>query len=299
MLERILLAAAGLELLQFLLALIVHVNATRRNLAVPVVYVYGVLLPLVGLLIAGVYFSRREQLPTQEPAVGTAAETDGAVTWTVEHRGLRRLPLRLACAVQTGRAFWLVGVVAPPILLALTVLVHPFLAIFLSTVCMAYWFTYLQGASLFTDTTVRLAPEDQRIEITTRGGEHPLSTGGSETEIDLTEVQQAALRQISSQPLVKFQYENSFSVSPLMVPVLPVHVEDVRQTLAAQDVPLRDHPRDGTNSSIVRRRLVLTVCSLVAVPLVAGVRWSEEFVTSPIALFVGFSLLWVILKPFA
>lgn len=299
MLERILVVAAVLELVQFLSGIFIHADATRRQLERPVTYVYGALFPLVGLLVAGVYLSRRDEFPTHEPAVPTTAETGDTVTWTVEHRGLRRLPLRLVCAIQYGRRVWLVGAVAPPVLLALTVLVHPVVAIFLSTVCTAYWFTYLQETSMFTNTTVRLAPADQRIEITTRGGDHPLSNGGSEEVIDLTEVKQAALRQVDGQPLVKFRYDNPLSVSPLMIPVSPTHVDDVRRSLAAREIPLRDRVRDGTNEGAVRRRILVTACSLGIVPLVAGVRWSQQFVTSPIALFVGFSILWLVLKPFA
>jgi hypothetical protein len=299
MLAQILVVAGGVELVQFLVAVAIHADTTRRQLDTPAVYVFGALLPLVGLVVAGAYFFRREQLPKQESTVPNATGTDGELTWTIEHRGLRRLPLRLGCAIQSGRRFWLVGVVAPPVFLALTVLLHPIVAIFLSMVCLAYWFTYLQGASLFTDTTVRLRPADQRIDITTRGGEHPLSTGGSEETIDLIEVERAALRQVGGQPLLKLQYENPLSVNPLLAPVAPAHVEDIRQTLAAQEIPLRDHVRDGTNDGLVRRRSLLTVCSLVAAPLFAGLRWPDTFVASPHLFFAGFVICWILLKPFA
>lgn len=297
MVEWVLVAAAGVVFFQFLLGIFVHVDANRRDLEHLGLYFYGVSVPLVGLLIAGVYFSRRGELPTQDLSVPTATETDGAVTWTVEHRGLRRLPLRLACAIQYGQTFWRVGVVAPPVLLALTVLVHPAIALALSGVCLLYWFTYLGIAGSFTDTTIQLSPDDQTIETTTRGGDHPLSPGGSKQEIDLTEVQQAALQQVGGQPLVKFRYENSLSVSPAMIPVSPVHVEDIRQTLAEQEIPLHNYVRGGTTSSVIRRRIAATTFSLVAIPLVAGPRWPEYFLAGPMIPFMFVLLLWLVLKP--
>lgn len=299
MVEPVLVVAAGVVLFQFLLGIVVHIDANRRDLEHLGLYFYGVSIPLVGLLIAGVYLSRREELPMQDLSVPTAAETDGAVTWSVEHRGLRRLPLRLACAIQYGQTFWRVGVVSPPVLLVLAVLVHPAIAVALSVVCLVYWFTYLGSAGTFTDTTIRLAPDNQQIEITTRGGDHPLSQGGSEQEIDLTAVQQATLHQVGEQPLVKFQYENSLSVSPSIIPVAPAHVEHVRQILAAREIPLRDHVRDGTTSSLARRRVAGTTFSLVAIPLVAGPRWPEYFLAGPMIPFLFFVFLWLVLKPLA
>jgi hypothetical protein len=299
MTEWVLVGAAGVVFFQILLGIFVHIDANRRDLDYLGLYFYGVSMPLVGLLIAGAYFSQRDELPTQDLSVPTAAEADGAVTWTVEHRGLRRLPLRLACVIQYGQTLWRVGVVTLLFLFALAVAVHPVIAIAVSTVWQLYFFFSLNGANLFTDTTIRLVPNDRRIEITTRGGDHPLSFGGGQSEIDLTEVQQAVLIRVADQPLVKFQYEHPFSVSPPMIPASTAHVEDIRQTLAAQEIPLHDRVRDGTNSRIVRRRIIVAVCSLVAVPLVAAPWWTEYFMAGPIVPFLFFVFLWVVLKPFA
>lgn len=293
-----LVGAAGVVLFQILLGMYVHVDANRRNLDQLGLYFYGVSMPLVGLLIAVAYFARRDQLPTQDLSVPTAAEPDGTVTWTVEHRGLRRLPFRLACVIQSGQTFWRVGVVVPLLLLVLAVLVHPAITLAAAMVWQLYFFFYLNGASTFTDTTVRLAPDERTIETTTRGGDHLLSFGGGQHEIDLTDVEQAALTRVGDQPLVTFRYERPLSNNPLMVPASPAHVEDLRQTFAELGIPLRDHLRDGTNSSLVRRRIAATACSFVIVALVAGSRWPEYFFAGPILPFVFFALLWLVLKPF-
>lgn len=299
MTEWVLVGAASVVFFHILLGVFVHVDANRRNLEDLGLYFYGVSMPLVGLLIAGVYFSQRDELPTQDLSVPTAAETDGAVTWTVEHRGFRRLPLRLACVIQYGQTLWRVGVVALLFLLALAVVVHPAIALAAAAVWQVCFFSYLNWSSLFTDTTTRLAPDDQTIEITTRGGDHPLAFGGGQNEIDLTEVTQADLIRVGDQPLVKFQYEHPFSVGPPMIPASLAHTEDIRQTLATHEIPLHDRVRDGTNSSIVRRRIIVAGCSLVAVPLVAAPRWTEYFMAGPMIPFLFFVVLWLVLKPFA
>lgn len=96
MADTVLLALAGAVVLQFVLGMFAYVDANRRELADPGVYFYGITIPIVGFVVLAAYLARREELPTLDLSPPTATETADEAVWTVEVRGLRRLPRRLA-----------------------------------------------------------------------------------------------------------------------------------------------------------------------------------------------------------
>lgn len=296
MADTILLLIAGTVIFQFVVGLYAYVDANRRSLEYPELYFYGISMPLVGFLVLGVYLTRREELPTQDLSAPESTEAADDAVWTVETRGLRRLPRRLAYSIHGGRTLWRVAVAVPPILLLLAVLVDPRVTIVLVAFCGVFWLTYLGTASAFTYTTVDLDPTTGTIQVTSRGGNHPLSTSGSEHEVDLADVQRADLRRVGSQVLATFAFENSFSTTPRSLLVPPENVAVLRSTLSEHDVPVRDRIRDGASGRVVRRRYVEGLFSLLLVPLAGGILWPQSLTTQPVPLLVFFVVLWLGVK---
>jgi len=296
MAETIPLAIAGVGLLQFVLGIVAYVDANRRELDYPVAYFYGISIPLVGFFVLAAYLSRREELPTRDLAPPTVTETAGDAVWTIENRGLRRLPRRLAYAIQDGQTLWRVAVTGPPILLVLAALVDARIAIALSGFCCLFWLTYLGTANAFTDTTIRLDRADGTIEVTWRGGDHPLSPSGSEQEIDLAGVQRVELRRVGAQPLAILRYETRFSVSPRSILVPRDQLAILRGMLSSHDIPIRDRIEEGTSSTVVRRRNTEGLLSLVVLPLGVGIVWPQFFFIGPVVALVFFTVLWLVVK---
>lgn len=299
MADAILLLLAGTVVFQFVVGLFAYVDANRRSLEHPELYFYGISMPLVGFLVLAVYLSRRNELPTQDlSAPDSAGAVDDAV-WTVETRGLRRLPRRLAYSIQGESTLWRVAVAVPPALLVLAVLVDPRISIALLAFCGVFWLTYLGTARAFTDTTAHLDSTTSTIRVTVRGGNHPLSSSGSEHEIELADVQRADLRRVGSQVLATFAYENSFSTTPRSLLVPSGNVPILRTTLSEHEVPVRDRIQDGTSARVVRRRYVEGLLSLLLVPFAAGILWPQYLATQPVPLLAFFVVLWLGVKVLA
>lgn len=299
MADVVLVALAGVVVLQYVLGLFAYVDANRRKLDDPGVYFYGITIPVAGFFVLGAYLARREELPTRDLTPPTATETAGEAVWTIENRGLRRLPRRLAYTIQDGSTLWRVAVTAPPLLAVLAALVDSRVAIPLFAFCGVFWLTYLNTARTFTNTTTRLDPEDGTITLTWRGGDHPLSPSGAEQEIELSDVQRAEFRRVGSQPLVKLGYEKRFSTNLRTLLVSADQLAVLRQMLSAHEIPVRDRIQDGTNRNAVRRRYTEGLISLVAVPFGAGLVWPQFFFTQPVLLLAGFTVLWLVVKCFA
>lgn len=296
MADTIPLGIAGVVLLQFVLGGFVYMDANRRELDYSGLYFYGVSIPLVGFLILAAYLSRRKELPTRDFAPPTTTETAGEAVWTIENRGLRRLPRRLVYTIQDGQTLWQVAVTGSPILLILAVLVDARIAIVLSWFCCLFWLTYLGTANAFTDTTIRLDIADGTIEVTWRGGDHPLSPSGSEQEIDLAGVQRVELRRVGTQPLAILRYETRFSVSPRSVLVPTSQLDVLREMLSSHDIPIRDRIEEGTSRTVVRRRNAEGLLSLVGIPFGAGFVWPQFFFAGPIVPLAFFIALWLVVK---
>jgi|GEM_PF-2917311 len=299
MAERVLVVLAGAVALQFVLGILVYVDANRRELDNSGAYWYGASIPVVGYVVLAAYLSHREELPTRDLSPPAATETAGEAVWTIENRGLRRLPRRLAYTIQDGSTLWRAAVTVPPPLAVLAALVDSRVAIALFAFCGVFWLTYLNTARTFTNTTTRLDPADGTITLAWRGGDHPLSPGGDEQEIELSDVQRAEFRRVGSQPLVKLGYERRFSVNLRTLLVSADHLDDLRQMLSAHEIPVRDRIRDGTSRNVVRRRYAEGLLSLVVVPLGAGLVWPQFFFTRPVLLLAGFTVLWLGVKCFA
>lgn len=299
MADTIPLGIAGVGVFQFILGILIYMDANRRELDYPILYFYGVSIPLVGFLILVAYLSRREELPTRDLSLPSATETAGEAVWTIENRGIRQLLRRLAYIIQDGDTLWRVAVAGPPILLILTVFVDSRVAMVLFLFCCLFWLTYLGTVRAFTNTTIRLDPTDSTIEVTWRGGDHPLSPSGGEQEIDLTDAQRAEFRCVGAQPLIKFQYERRFS-SNLRTLLVPSDQLDVlRDTLTAHEIPFRDRIQDGTSRTVVWRRNIEGLISLVVIPLGAAFVWPQFFFIGPVVFFGFFAVLWFVVKWFA
>ncbi|EMA44000.1 hypothetical protein [Halococcus saccharolyticus] len=296
MADTILLGIAGVVIFQFILGLFIYMDANRRELDHSGMYFYGVSIPIVGFLILAAYLSRREELPTQDFAPPTATETATDGVWTIENRGLRRLPRRLVYTIQDGQTLWRVAVTGPPILLTLSALVDARIATALSGFCCLFWLTYLGTANAFTDTTIRLDPADGTIQMTWRGGDHPLSPSGSEQEVDLAGVQRVELRRVGTQPLAILRYEARFSVKPRAVLVPASQLDVLRELFASHDIPIRDRIEEGTSKAVVRRRNAEGLISLVIIPFGAGVVWPQFFFIGPVVALAFFIALWLVVK---
>jgi hypothetical protein len=299
MADMIFIALAGVVILQFVLGIFAHMDANRRKLDHPVLYFYGISIPLVGFLVLAAYLSRREELPTWNLSPPSATETADDAVWTIENRGLRRLPRRLAYTIQDGNTLWRVAVAGPPILLVLSALVDSRIAIVLFAFCGLFWLTYLSTAHAFTNTTTRLDPTNGTIQVTWRGGDHPLSSSGSEQEIDLTDVQRVELRCVGTQPMVKFQYENPFSINLGTLLVSPDQLDILRDMLTPHEILVSDRIQEGTSRNVVWRRNTEGLISLVVIPFGAGVVWPQFFFTGPVLPLVVFTILWLVVKCFA
>lgn len=296
MADQLLLLLASAVLVQFVLGLFTFWDANRRGLEHPQAYFYGVTIPLLGVVVFAVYLARRDGLPTADLSPPSDSETADHVVWTVENRGLRRLPRRLSYTIQDGKTLWHVAVAVPPILLLLAALVDARITFVLIAFCGTFWLTYLGSSRAFTNTTIQLDPADGSLHVQIRGGDHPLSPSGSEHEIDLADVQRAELRRVGAWVVIKFAYEFSLSVEPRTLLVPPDRVPVVRSALARHEIPIRDRLGDGTGRSAIWQRYVGTTLSLVLVPSIAAFRWPEYAAAQPVPLLVLFTVLWLVAK---
>lgn len=299
MADQLVLLLSSAVLLQFVLALFTFWDANRRDLEHSPAYFYGVTIPLLGVLVFAVYLARRDELPTADLSPPTASETTDEFVWTVEHRGLRRLPQRLSYTIQDGKTLWHVAVAVPPLLLVLAALVDARITLVLIGFCGLFWLTYLGSSRAFTNTTIRLDPADGSINVQIHGGDHPFSPSGSEHEIELDDVERAEFRRVGAWVVVKLAYEFSMSVDPRTLLVPPDRVPAVRNALARHEIPVRDRLGDGTGRSAVWLRYVGTTFSLVLVPMIAGLRWPEYAFANPIPVLILFTVLWLVAKFFS
>ncbi len=283
-------------IVQLILAVGVLIDANRRELTHPLGYAYGVSVPLAGYLVFAAYLTRRRELPPNAAHPQTHSEPESEFVWTIENRGLRRLPWRLAYAIQDGTTLWRVAKTTPLLLLVCTILVDPRIANFLILFCLLFWLTYLTTARLFIDTTVRLQPSDDTIQVTGRGSDHPLSPGRYDHEIDLSELTRVELRRVGTQPLAILRYTKRFSNSPRSLVVPDEQLAELRHLLDANDVPIHDRIRDGSSRGAVQRRCTEGVVSLLVLPLATGVVWPQHSLSGPVVAFSLFCLLWLAVK---
>ncbi|WP_330631551.1 hypothetical protein [Halocatena halophila] len=283
-------------IVQLILAVGVLMDANRRQLTHPLGYAYGVSVPLAGYLVFAAYLTRRTELPANAAHSQTHSEPKSEFVWTIENRGLRRLPWRLAYAIQDGTTLWRVAKTTPLLLFICTILVDPRIAKALLLFCLLFWLTYLTTARLFIDTTVRLQPADDTIQVIGRGSDHPLSPGGYDHEIDLSDLTRVELRRVGTQPLAIFRYTKRFSNSPRSLVVPNEQLAQLRHLLDANDVPIHDRMRDDSSRGAVQRRCAEGFFSLLILPLATVMLWPQHILSGPVVAFSLFCLLWLAVK---
>ena len=293
---------AGLLLLamlaQFLLAVWVHRDASRRELEQREMYTHGTLaVPLFGLLVFGMYLSRRDELPQREGPPDLESDPEEGVYRVSQPAALDGWTLQLACVLATRR--WLLWVIlASPVLLALA-LVYPRVGGAYFSLTVACLVVALFDTGRYGNATVRVDESTRTVTVSGEGrvtGRAPF-----EHEVNLEGIDDASFTRLADLALVRLDSEKPFAAHRFAVPAADVESFAERLAGLGVDVPRQVRlaglsPERGVSSGRATAEVSLVVVLGAVVPLVLAALRPRQFLGNSVGLILVVMLAWWVLS---
>lgn len=214
------------------------------------------------------------QMSTQ---IEDSDETATVTTWTMQVRGLRRLPHRLVYNIADfSRLFWWsTAVVIPAVLLAVGEFGGGGLIYFYTMYCAVMMMVVSQSSERFVNTTIELDQDTGTLAVTYHMSDPTIFANGHEVTVSFDDVEAARFLSLAGHTMVRLYYGKSFAEGTAFL-VPPDREYQFRDSLQRHNVSIRgESGADATGW--VWGRCVVTALLLGAIPVSGVFIWPIQY----------------------